>query len=108
MAEPMHPDSNVPQFTVHDRLRKAREWAGYTRHDFAGVIDISRGTILNYETGATAADRLKPIILKAWALACEVPYEWLRTGAVSTPDGGATQARPSTIWENLRPLAAAA
>ncbi|SDF98460.1 Transcriptional regulator, contains XRE-family HTH domain [Cellulosimicrobium cellulans] len=78
----------IPQFTLGDRLRKARQHTGLEQVEFAEEIGISRGTILNYEL-----DRTRPrlIVLKAWALRTGVPLEWLQTGESprqGDPDGG--------------------
>lgn len=76
-----------PQFTIHDRLRKAREWAELEQSELAERIEVDRGSISNYETGKT--QRLKSPVIKRWALACEVDLDWIRTGETTpdTPDG---------------------
>lgn len=76
----------VPEFTMRDRLRKARETAGMDQTQFAKAIGVSRATVSNYES----SDR-KPreIVLRAWALATGVPVEWLKFGQQSAgPDSG--------------------
>jgi transcriptional regulator with XRE-family HTH domain len=54
------------EWTLGDRLRKARELAGYDAKAFAERIGVSRDTIRSYE-----ADRYLPKrpVLLAWALA---------------------------------------
>src|SRR5690606_27177162 len=79
----------IPVFTLGDRLRKARQVTGLEQEDFAAEIGVSRGTVRNYETGATT--RVKPIVLKAWALRSGVPLHWIQTGESprqGDPDGG--------------------
>lgn len=66
------------EFTVHDRLRKAREFAGLSQDQLAEAIGVDRGTISNYETGATT--RLKRIIIGQWALKCGVPLDYIKSG----------------------------
>ena len=78
--------SNTPQFTIHDRLRKAREVADLEQAELAARIEVDRGTISNYETGKVT--RLKAPVLKRWALACEVDVDWLIDGIEDGPDGG--------------------
>ncbi len=67
----------VPEWTLADRLRKARGDAGYSQAELADATGISRQSINRYETGRAVPDRPK---LLAWATACHVDYEWL-TGA---------------------------
>ena len=67
----------VPEWTLADRLRKARGDAGYSQAELAEVTGISRQSINRYETGRAVPDRPK---LLAWATACHVEYEWLTGG----------------------------
>ena len=64
----------VPEWTLADRLRKARGDAGYSQAELAGATGISRQSINRYETGRAVPDRPK---LLAWATACHVDYGWL-------------------------------
>lgn len=68
----------VPEWTVGDRLRKARELLGLDQGPFADLIGVSRGTVSNYERGTT--ERYKPIVMNAWAAQTGVPVEWLESG----------------------------
>jgi len=43
----MKKQQTMPQFTIHDRLRKARESAGFTVRQFEGRGVASRNTIGN-------------------------------------------------------------
>ncbi|MGN7134599.1 MULTISPECIES: helix-turn-helix domain-containing protein [Rhodococcoides] len=72
----------VPRFTVHDRLKKAREAAGLDQRELAERMGVSRGTISNYE--ADSGKSLRKIVINAWALATGVPVEWIESG----DDGG--------------------
>ena len=78
-------NGSIPEFTIGDRLRKARERTGLEQEPFADEIGVSRGTIRNYETGATR--HLKPIVLRAWALRTGVPLSWIETGVAPTTNG---------------------
>lgn len=84
----------VPEWTVADRLRKAREVAGLEQAELARDIDVARQTVGNYERGAVQPRR---IVLKAWALRTGVPLEWLETGKANPrqggPDGGSALPR---------------
>lgn len=77
----------VPEFTIHDRLRKAREIAGLEQAELAERMGVSRGTIGNNEAGKV---NVRPITIKAWALATGVDVRWLETGraTISPDDGG--------------------
>lgn len=66
---------NIPQWTLGDRLRKARQATGLSREEFADQILVSERTVANYETGATTHP--KKLILQQWAEATDVPYWWL-------------------------------
>lgn len=82
----MEAGRGVPEFDIHDRLRKARELSGLDRAALADEIGVSRNTIGNYEGRATS--HLKPIVLRQWALRTGVPYQWLLTGEGSRHDRG--------------------
>jgi transcriptional regulator with XRE-family HTH domain len=66
----------VPTWTLGDRLRKAREFAGLEQGELAEAIGISRGTVSNYELGRGQRPP-KVIVLRAWAHQCGVPFEWI-------------------------------
>ncbi len=75
-------DRRYPQFTVGWRLRLARTTLGPDMDvaRFATLIGVNRNTVTNYELERTPADRMRPIVLNAWALATGVDPDWLRTG----------------------------
>jgi transcriptional regulator with XRE-family HTH domain len=66
----------IPQWTLGDRLRKAREFAGMEQGELALRIGVSRGTVSNYELGRGTRPP-KVVVLRAWAHECGVPYEWI-------------------------------
>lgn len=81
----------IPDFTVGDRLRRARQKTGLEQGPFAEEIGVSRGTVSNYERSDNVEGMKKPYLL-AWALRTDVPIEWLVTGeaaAPTPPDDGA-------------------
>lgn len=88
-------DRRYPQFTIGDRLRKARTQLGpdMDAAAFADLIGVSRGTITNYELEKTPAEKMRPIVLNAWALATGVDVEWIRTGVlpVDPPNPGSDE-----------------
>jgi transcriptional regulator with XRE-family HTH domain len=64
----------VPQWTLGDRLRKARESAGIGVAEMALRIGVSRNTITNYEH-----DHRAPSVnaLREWAQITGTPPSWL-------------------------------
>ena len=58
-----HGSSFVPEFSLGDRLRKARESTGLTVREFADEIGVSHGTITNAEGDKRA---VRPITIKLW------------------------------------------
>ncbi|WP_460836598.1 helix-turn-helix domain-containing protein [Nocardioides marmoraquaticus] len=89
----------VPEFTLGDRLRKAREHAGYEQGPFAALLGVSRGTVSNYERELGTRGP-KPIVLDQWAAKTGVSLQWLTTGhddgqnAKSAAPGGGTTLLP--------------
>lgn len=67
----------VPEWTVSDRLRKAREVRGYRQQELADRMGLTRRTIGALERGETKIERRN---LLAWAMATGVPPEWLEHG----------------------------
>lgn len=98
----------APSFTIGDRLRKARTTMPEPMdvRPFAALLGISSNTVTNYELENTPADRMKPVILKAWAMATGVSFEWLINGETPSPSGDGVSARaprdsnprPSDLW----------
>jgi transcriptional regulator with XRE-family HTH domain len=75
--------THIPEWTMGDRLRKAREDAGYSQTEMADALGVSRSTISNAELGIRTPLR---ITLRAWAAETGVPVEWLETGVVQMPE----------------------
>lgn len=67
--------TEVPQWTIQDRLRKAREQAGMTQRELADAIGVAKSTISNYEAGTITHQR--KIVMNQWALVTGVPVAWL-------------------------------
>lgn len=66
-----------PEFTLADRLRKAREFAGFDQRELAARICVSRTAIVNAENGHSTP---RAITLAAWAEATGVALAWLQGG----------------------------
>jgi transcriptional regulator with XRE-family HTH domain len=83
------PPGGVPEWTLGDRLRKARVHRGLEQEQLAELIGLKRSTIGNYERGDTPPKR--PVLL-AWSVATGVPLKWIETGkpppGPNGPDGG--------------------
>lgn len=93
----------VPQWTLTDRLRKAREDRGLTQQQ---LVDASNGelklrTVSNYENPAYQGER-KRATLRSWAFATGVPLDWLVFGTEPTSDpSGGLVIRPRA-WKGER------
>jgi transcriptional regulator with XRE-family HTH domain len=85
----------VPEWTLADRLRKARLHAGLEQAELAAQTGISRATIVNYENGHTTPGRPALIL---WALCTGVALPWLSVGEIL----------PGTLTRPVLALAAAA
>ena len=65
---------DIPEWTLGDRLRKAREHAGLTQAELAHMIGIARSSVVSYESDRTTPSR--PVVL-SWSMATGVPTEWV-------------------------------
>lgn len=88
----------IPDWTLGDRLRKARELCGYTQREMANLLGISQRAVSNYEkAGDPIQDGRIPRsqTVMAWAMATGVNVQWLANGKAPSPDGdGASTVRP--------------
>lgn len=75
----------VPEWTMGDRLRKAREAAGFDQVDLAELIGVSRTTVSNHEVGVGKRGPSR-LLLRAWAHETGVPVWWLE-GQPGPSDG---------------------
>jgi transcriptional regulator with XRE-family HTH domain len=75
----------IPQWTVGDRMKKAREHAGLKQADMAERTGIGRSTMPTYETGKVIPPKK---VLIAWAMATGVPFEWLAHGDTAPINDG--------------------
>jgi transcriptional regulator with XRE-family HTH domain len=81
----MSETATVPEFTIGDRLRKARHCAHLTAEEMAAILEVSVRTVRNYEHDVTS---IKRPALAAWAQATNVDAFWLATGKPSPPPSG--------------------
>ena len=71
------------EWTIADRLRKARVSTGMTKEEFAQVTEISRTTVANLEKGTGP---YKQPYLITWAHFTHVSLEWIMTGQDANPN----------------------
>ncbi len=77
------PSARIPQWTVGDRMAKARDTAGKTQAEMGAHFDVKAETISTWET-MTRQPKEFLEKLKKWAEITNVSYTWLVTGS----DGG--------------------
>jgi len=67
----------VPEFGIHDHVRKAVEVSGRSVQEFADEIGVSRNTVSRWINGARVPSRAQ---LMAISIVSGVPLEWLEGG----------------------------
>lgn len=98
MAQISEAGESIPQWTLGDRLRKARKTAGLEQVDMARLLVKSRGAVAGWEAGAHRPDELA---LRAWAHETNVSLAWIKYGSTMTePDDG-----DPAVTGQYRPLA---
>lgn len=97
------PGTVIPEFTMADRLRKARESTGLDRQAFAEQLGVSRNTVTSAESGKR---RPMPLVLRAWADYTGVPAEWIQTGLYTPRDSNPEPAGLGDFVADLHILAA--
>jgi transcriptional regulator with XRE-family HTH domain len=80
MTEANLTPERIPEWTLGDRLRKARLYANVSTEEMAEDIGRTIHTISNYERDFTKAPLL---VIRQYALRTGVPFEWLLTGVVT-------------------------
>ena len=95
-----NPVGVIPEWSLSDRLRKAREITGLDQTQFGDELGVSRATVSNAERARTKPTRL---LMRAWAFRTGVPLQWLETGKAPTdgpgPDGAHSEGlEPPTFW----------
>ena len=69
--------------TLGGRLRTARLFAGIEQTDMADTLGVSRGSVSNYERGAST---LPALVMIQWAGITRVALDWIAYGDVR-PEG---------------------
>jgi transcriptional regulator with XRE-family HTH domain len=70
----------APEFTLSDRLTKAREAARITQERMGELLGCSRRTIVRYEHGGAHVPRS---VVLAYHVATQTDLEWLESGVAS-------------------------
>jgi transcriptional regulator with XRE-family HTH domain len=76
----------VPEWTLADRLAKARQTVGLSQKEFGKLTSLSTRQIQFAETGT--AQRSQDVIITVYAFKTGVDYNWLKTGAKPTGPNG--------------------
>lgn len=97
MTEPLG-GWTVPQWTLGERLRKARTHVDLTVDEMADELGCTTKTIYNYEQDRTV---VRVPALKLWALRTGVPLLWLIEG----DEGGGPHTRSITAGYPPHPAA---
>lgn len=88
MAETMRATQGlIPEFELHDRMKKTLPWSGTSVGDIAEYLGVTRETVSRWVNGKIVPSRQT---LRLWALRTGVPFEWLETGKVPSPAGDGT------------------
>jgi len=97
MSNTSHAAAARPAWTLGDRLRKARETAGFTQQQLADALMVDRKTVGSAEGGRT---RPFPLVIREWSRVTAVDYDWLLTGTLDevTQMGDTTDMRPYRYW----------
>ena len=86
----MSTETRIPEWTIGDRIRKAREHAGLDQDQLADLTGFGRSTLSNWEHDRNAPSVKKLLDL---ARALDVPVTWLLTGDIPPADTDAFTAR---------------
>jgi transcriptional regulator with XRE-family HTH domain len=70
----------APEFSLGDRLAKARAAAGIPQERMGELLGCSRRTIVRYESGSAHVPRS---VVLAYHVATETDLAWLETGVAS-------------------------
>jgi transcriptional regulator with XRE-family HTH domain len=74
--------NRIPEWTLGDRLRKARESAGLSQGELADRIGVARATVSSAER---AYHGVRRITLNAWSATTGVPLSWIQGEGTERP-----------------------
>lgn len=87
---------NTPEWTLQDRIRKAREHAALTQVEFAERIGVSRNTLNRWEGGIHAPS---DALIEQIAKVTNIPIEWFYAPAVESTQRNATTPPERVVLE---------
>ena len=92
MTTSIHLAGTVPNWTLSDRVRKAREHSGLKQVELADRVGMARTSLARIEQGKTEPRRTTLIAI---AFATGVDLDWLQNGETPTGDnpGGGEEVR---------------
>ncbi len=90
------------EWTLADRLRKAREAAGLSKAQLAAVGGITRETVGFYESNESTRKRPLVFIVNVYAAHTPATLEWLLGDDVEWPEDDDVSAPPGIRTQNLR------
>jgi DNA-binding transcriptional regulator YiaG len=76
MVATEEPGTSDPEWTLGDRFRKAREFAGFKQEDLAKFLGVSPATISNWETGARLPRGGELNLISRWSKITGVRKGW--------------------------------
>jgi len=95
-------DGAAPEWTLGDRLRKARMHAGMRQRELGDVIGVSQVSVNKYEHDG--AQPRRPVLV-SWAMATGVALDWL-VGEAEVADrevSAASPVRGGTFYRKFLP-----
>ncbi|HEU4543592.1 MAG TPA: helix-turn-helix transcriptional regulator, partial [Jiangellaceae bacterium] len=84
----------IPQWTVPDKIRKAREYAGLSQQELADRLSVTRTSVINWERGHTRPLR---VLLGLLADATGVDPDWLASDDPRTANLHSVPDRPAGL-----------
>lgn len=74
-----HEGRRIPEWSIRERMAKARETAGYTQAEMGAFFGVKAETISSWETDTRQPKDFFDK-LRRWAEITKVDYDWLVTG----------------------------
>lgn len=93
------PPDEVPTFDRRHRMALALEKAGVSTQDMADYLEVSRAAVGHYLSGRRTPSGA---VVRAWAMRCHVPYEWLKSGE-GPADADASDIGPTNWYRTNTP-----
>lgn len=101
-TEAVHNHGFIPEWTLADRLRKARLVSGLTQEEFADRIGAKPGAYSHWEAGRNTPRNLVALAQRI-ELLTDIPAAWT-LGVMDGPTGGPGIPKKAEPVSKLRPL----